>query len=83
MAKSASTGNASVEELVQSGALEVFVVDGFTGENGGTTSIATLRKTPSSVKTVNGWYDMKGRRLNGMPTAKGIYYFNNKRVRIQ
>lgn len=83
LAKSASTGSASVEELVQSGAMEVFVVDGFTGENGGTTTIATLRKTPSSVKTVNGWYDMKGRRLNGKPTAKGIYYFNNKRVRIQ
>ena len=69
LAKSASTGNASVEELVQSGAMEVFVVDGFAGENGGTTSIATLRKTPSSVKTDNGWYDMKGRRLNGKPTA--------------
>ena len=83
LAKSAPTSSASVENLIQSGTLDVFVVDGLAGENGGTTSIASERKAPARAKTVNGWYDMKGRRLNGKPTAKGIYYYNNKRIRIQ
>lgn len=37
---------------------------------------------PGRVKIIDGWFDMKGRKLIGKPTAKGIYYYNGKRVRI-
>ena len=32
---------------------------------------------------MNGWFDMKGRKLNGKPTVKGIYYNNGKRVIVK
>ena len=43
----------------------------------GTTGIdaATLRDI-----TTGDWYDLNGRKLNGMPTVKGVYIFNGKKV---
>lgn len=34
-------------------------------------------------KSSDAWFDMKGRRHNGKPTAKGTYYNNGKRVIIK
>ena len=88
LAKS-TTSNASIGGLTQTSSLEVFIVDGSvskTGENvekGGTTSIITVKTAPARMKVRDGWYDMKGRKLKGKPTAKGIYYYNGKKIRIQ
>ena len=32
---------------------------------------------------MNGWYDLKGRRLNSKPTVKGTYYNNGKKVIVK
>jgi hypothetical protein len=53
------------------------------GDDGETTVIGTLNTTTGEIKVINNWYDMKGRRLNTLPTAKGIYYFNGKRVIVR
>jgi hypothetical protein len=29
------------------------------------------------------WYDLNGRKLNGMPTKKGIYILNGKKVIVK
>ena len=36
-----------------------------------------------SVLADDGWYDLSGRRLNGMPTVPGIYINNGKKVIIK
>ncbi|MBR2090198.1 MAG: InlB B-repeat-containing protein [Fibrobacter sp.] len=88
LAKSTMT-RTSVDALLETSSLEVFIVDGSvskTGENvekGGTTSIITVKTAPARMKVRDGWYDMKGRKLKGKPTAKGIYYYNGKKIRIQ
>lgn len=37
------------------------------------------------VKEVNdgSWYDLNGRKLNGMPTKKGVYILNGKKVVVK
>jgi len=91
LAKSAST-TTSVNGLPQTASLDVFVIDGSVaqkseiaeiGETGGKTPIITVKTSPARMKIREGWYDMKGRRLNGKPSAKGIYYYNGKKIRIQ
>ena len=32
---------------------------------------------------MNGWYDLKGRKLNSKPTVKGTYYNNGKKVIVK
>jgi len=39
---------------------------------------ATLRDM-----TTGDWYDLNGRKLNGMPTKKGVYIFNGRKVVIR
>ena len=39
---------------------------------------ATLRDM-----TTGDWYDLNGRKLNGMPTKKGVYLFNGRKVVIR
>ena len=39
---------------------------------------ATLRDM-----TTGDWYDLNGRKLNGMPTQKGVYIFNGRKVVIR
>ena len=29
------------------------------------------------------WYDLNGRKLNGMPTKKGMYIMNGKKVVVK
>lgn len=45
---------------------------------GGTTGIEELRT--NSVRQDDKWYDLRGRRLSAMPTEKGIYIFNGKKI---
>ena len=45
-----------------------------------TTKIANTNLT----NITNGnWYDLNGRKLNGMPTKKGVYLFNGKKVVVK
>ena len=41
-----------------------------------------VKVIPTVIKD-NRWFDMKGRALNGKPTAKGTYYHNGKKVIIK
>ena len=33
--------------------------------------------------TIDNWYDLNGRKLNGMPTKKGVYILNGKKVVVK
>ena len=33
--------------------------------------------------TIDNWYDLNGRKLNGIPTKKGIYIFNGRKVVVK
>lgn len=47
---------------------------------GGTTKITNTNIT----NITNGnWYDLNGRKLNGMPSKKGVYLFNGKKVVVK
>ena len=37
----------------------------------------------TGILQMEGWYDMKGRKLNGKPTVKGSYYHNGKRIIVK
>ena len=71
---------ASISDDTDSDELDVEIVDRETGE---TTIIGKLNKATGEIKIIDNWYDMKGRSLNAKPTAKGIYYFNGKRVMVK
>ncbi len=49
----------------------------------GTTVISKVNPISGGIKAVNGWFDMRGRKLNAKPTTKGIYYFNGKQVFVR
>jgi hypothetical protein len=51
------------------------------GNSGGTTTIKGRYDTCSGEFKVLQTYDLKGRKLNGKPTAKGVYY--GKKVLIK
>jgi hypothetical protein len=50
--------------------------------NGETTAIGTLDTTTGEI-SFDGWYDMIGHKLDGMPTKKGLYINNGKKVIIK
>ena len=50
------------------------------GADGSTTAIGTM-DTRSGEVSLEGWYDLNGHRLDSMPTRKGIYIHNGKKVR--
>ena len=52
----------------------VFVVD---GEATGIAGVAV------KVADAEGWYDLSGRKLNAVPTQKGIYIVNGKKVMVK
>ena len=51
-------------------------------ENGIVVQTGTLNTVTGDVR-MDRWFDLKGRRLNSRPTAKGTYYKNGKRVIIK
>lgn len=48
-----------------------------------TTFINKVNAVSGEIKAINGWFDMRGRKLNAKPTTKGIYYFNGKQVIVR
>ena len=77
---SAALSMASIVEETVPSTLNVVIVDRETQQ---TTVIGTLDTSTGEIKVVDSWFDMKGRKLNGKPTAKGIYYYNGKRVMVK
>ncbi|SHK23043.1 Listeria/Bacterioides repeat-containing protein [Fibrobacter sp. UWB12] len=75
--------SASIDEFALPETMEIVVVDGKQGRFGETAPAFNMWKSaPGQVKLLDGWFDMLGRKLKAKPTAKGIYYYNGKRVRI-
>lgn len=52
------------------------------GDGDGTTGIIS-HPSPLTSHLSSAWYDLNGCRLNGMPTAKGIYVHGGKKVVIK
>jgi len=48
---------------------------------GSTTHIQSLTSTEPGV--TENWYDLRGRKLNGMPKKKGVYLLNGRKVTIK
>ena len=48
-----------------------------------TTAISKVNAISGEIKAINGWFDMRGRKLDAKPTTKGIYYFNGKQVIVR
>lgn len=81
LAKSSAALNmASIVEETVPGTLDVVIVDRETEQ---TTVIGKLNTATGEIKIIDNWFDMKGRKLNGKPTTKGIYYYNGKRVMVK
>ena len=51
-------------------------------QKGDTTGIGELNVKTGEFTNV-GWYDLKGRRLNGEPADKGVYIHNGKKIMIK
>ena len=51
--------------------------------NGNTTAINTVTGATSVLKAEGSWYTINGVKLQGMPTQKGIYIKNGKKVVIK
>jgi len=49
----------------------------------GTTSIKTLNTETMNAFSADGWYNLNGPKLQGVPTQKGVYIQNGKKVIIK
>ena len=49
----------------------------------GTTGIVSLTSSPSPEGEGSGYYMLDGRRIDGMPTQKGVYIVNGKKIVIR
>lgn len=68
---------ASLDDLP--GSIEVHVIK----EDSSRTYLGTLNTYTGEITVEDRWFDMKGRRLQHKPTAKGTYYNNRKKVVIK
>jgi hypothetical protein len=50
--------------------------------NGDVDAIGEIDTTTGEI-SFDGWYDMSGRKLEGKPTASGIYINNGKKIVIK
>ena len=75
-ARSMTRGAASTEELPQT----ITVV--LLSSSGETTGIGTLDTKTGDI-TLDGWYTMDGRKLEGKPTKKGLYINNGRKIVIK
>jgi len=75
-APSRTRGAASTEELPQT----ITVV--LMSSSGETTGIGTLDTKTGDI-TLDGWYTMDGRKLEGKPTKKGLYINNGHKIVIK
>ena len=80
MKSSVALNTASIGEETVPSSLDVVIVDRETEQ---TTVIGKLNTATGEIKIIDNWFDMKGRKLNGKPTTKGIYYYNGKRVMVK
>lgn len=55
----------------------------FKDKNGAIASIGRMDPVTGTVTPVEGWYDMKGRKLNKKPTLPGTYFNNGEKVIIK
>ena len=51
-------------------------------DNGNMTAIKDVRGKVENVRN-QVWYDLSGRKLNGMPSKKGLYIINGEKVVIK
>jgi hypothetical protein len=42
-----------------------------------------VRPIDNGQLTIDNWYDLNGRKLNGMPTKKGVYIMNGRKVVVK
>jgi hypothetical protein len=56
--------------------------DNFNLQREATTGIEAINREPLTVSQ-HGWYTIDGRRLNGKPSRRGIYIFNNQKIVIR
>lgn len=82
LAKNATMNQSSIDGFDLPETMKIVVVDGKQETIDQTPGFNILKTVPGPVKFRNGWFDMMGRKLNGKPTAKGVYYYNGKRIRI-
>ena len=75
-ARSMTRGAGSTEELPQT----ITVV--LLSSSGETTAIGTLDTKTGDI-TLDGWYTMDGRKLEGKPTKKGLYINNGRKIVIK
>lgn len=75
-ARSMTRGAGSTEELPQT----ITVV--LLSSSGETTGIGTLDTKTGDI-TLDGWYTMDGRKLEGKPTKKGLYINNGRKIVIK
>ncbi len=68
---------ASLDDLPET--IEVHVIK----EDSSRTYLGTLNTYTGEITVEDRWFDMKGRRLQHKPTAKGTYYNNRKKVFIK
>ena len=64
------------------GAAPVITIEDYDFETG-TTAIKTLNAETMKAYSVDGWYTLNGVKLQGVPTEKGIYINNGKKVVIK
>ena len=68
--------NRAAEEIPQS--ITVRLVN----RSGDTTDIGTI-SIDNGQLTIDNYYDLNGRKLNGKPTTKGVYINNGKKIVIK
>lgn len=56
--------------------------DNFNLQKEAITGIEAINREPLTVSQ-HGWYTIDGRRLNGKPSRRGIYIFNNQKIVIR
>ena len=56
---------------------------GYSWKKEESTGISIISSEPISANNVSGIYTLDGRKINGMPTQKGIYIVNGKKVVIK
>ena len=70
---------AAVDITASSSAPQLIIVF---DDNGNMTAIKYVRGKVENVRS-QVWYDLSGRKLNGMPSKKGLYIINGKKVVIK
>ena len=52
-------------------------------DESGSTDIIAVRDQMADARSNDGWYTLDGRRLNGLPTQKGVYIHKGKKLLIK